>query len=86
MPHFMCTVCNRRRPEDRTVGQEHEELGWICLDCLHHYTFEALRVIASLHTCSSCSIKGTSMDGDRYGQQNDWYCDVCTYETPEIKG
>jgi hypothetical protein len=80
MPHFMCTVCNTIRPKDRTIGQEHEELGWICLVCSHRHTFEALRVIASLNTCSNCSVKGTNLDGAWFNQEKDWYCDVCTYE------
>ena len=88
MPHFMCTVCNRRRPDPIVEGNglEHDELGWVCLDCLHHYTFEALRMIASIHTCSNCSTKGTSSDGSWYNYGKDWYCDGCTYavfETPE---
>jgi hypothetical protein len=88
MPHFMCTVCNRRRPEPIVEGNGvvHESFGWVCLDCLHHYTFEALRMIANLNTCSSCSVRGTDLDGGRYGRKNDWYCDLCTYQTPEIKG
>jgi hypothetical protein len=80
MPHFMCTVCNRPRPEDRSIGQEHEEIGWVCLDCLHHYTFEALRVIASFNACSNCSVRGTDLDGGWFNQEKDWYCDLCTYE------
>ena len=72
MPHFMCTVCNRRRPTPIVEGNglEHEELGWVCLDCLHHYTFEALRMIAKLNTCSNCSIKGTDIDAQRAAHVN----------------
>jgi len=80
MPHFMCTVCNRRRPEAETAGWEVQGLGWICDDCVHHYTAAALRVIAGFHTCSNCSVRGTDTDGHWFNGEKDWYCDDCTYE------
>ena len=80
MPHFMCTVCRRPRPEDTQSGWELAGLGWICDSCVHSYTAAALRVIAGFHTCSNCSVRGTDLDGGWFNQEKDWYCDDCTYE------
>jgi hypothetical protein len=81
MPHFMCAVCRRPRPEDpREGGWELEGLGWICVICLDVFTAAALRVIAGFHTCSNCSVRGIDTDGHWFNGETDWYCDSCTYE------
>lgn len=86
MPHYLCRVCRRPRPEDTQSGWEIEGLGWICESCVHSFTPRAIRIIVRFNTCSSCSVMGTDDDGDHFGQHGDWYCDNCTYMTPEIKG
>lgn len=64
----LCAVCMR--------DVQHSPNPMVCMNCLHSYTTEALRLILRLHSCAECAVRGAWYEMFPFGKSS-WLCSEC---------